>query len=519
MSEQNKRQAVGQSPLTVDEAYKNALDHFNALRYTEADQLCTAIIQVAPNHILSLNLLGIIAQKSNRHDLAIKLFQRAINIDNSPAILYYNLGMSLKPLGRRKEAIEVLQTAMEKEPGNDQIARDLNDIINISKPNEGIGNTQDKAQETLQKATFYHQSGQLDEAIKWYKKTLEIQPENTTVLSNIGAALQTIGKLDEAVSSYQKAIAIKPSFADAYFNLGLALQKQDKLDEAVINHQKAIAIKPGFSEAHSSLGFALQAQGKLDEAVVSYQKAIAIKPDFAEAYSNLGFALKNQGKLDKAITCYQKAIAFKPDYANAHHNLSHIQLLNGDFHNGWNNYSWRWKIDQIDQNDSKIFLRHKNALWEGEPLNNIRILVWSEQWVGESILFASIVADLIEQGADIVIECDKRLVPLFTRSFTSVTCVPKVAPSVFINQNKEFDFIVPFGNLCRWLSNTTAHMAGSLGVPTMLMLGAVPIWYWMMDRDDSPWYSSLHLFRQKELGDWGEVVEQVSKAVKEHIKM
>jgi hypothetical protein len=60
------------------------------------------------------------------------------------------------------------------------------------------------------------------------------------------------------------------------------------------------------------------------------------------------------------------------------------------------------------------------------------------------------------------------------------------------------------------ISNTTAHMAGALGVPTLLMLGPVPIWYWLATRDDSPWYPSLRLIRQEQRrGDWQDVVEQV----------
>jgi Tfp pilus assembly protein PilF len=69
-----------QSQMTVDDAFKNAIDHFNMDRYTEADKLCTAIIQAFPNHINAINLIGVIAQKINRHDLAIEQFQKAINM-------------------------------------------------------------------------------------------------------------------------------------------------------------------------------------------------------------------------------------------------------------------------------------------------------------------------------------------------------------------------------------------------------------------------------------------------------
>ncbi len=198
-----------QTQLTVEDAFKQAIDHFNAECYTESDKLCTAIIQAAPNHIYAINLLGVIAQKLNRHDLAVEQFKKAINIDNNIALLYYNLGASLYPLGRREEAIQVLQTALDKEPGNGQITNYLNGILNASKPNAEIGNTQINAKEALQKGVAYHQSGQLDDAIHWYRKTLEIQPTNTAALSNLGNALKEQGNVEDALIAYKQLACIE----------------------------------------------------------------------------------------------------------------------------------------------------------------------------------------------------------------------------------------------------------------------------------------------------------------------
>ena len=242
------------------------------------------------------------------------------------------------------------------------------------------------------------------------------------------------------------------------------------------------------------------------------------------------------------------------------------------------------------------------------------------------------IPDLIERGAEVILECDNRLIPLFSRSYTAITCVAMDETSKGKPADKEFDFHVPFGNLGYWLrpdlssfgdrlpylkadagqrlalrkrylgqgndflvgiawsskhptygerksmtlqdlrplleipgvtfidlqygetgeerkaftaetgievfhddaidqmadldafasqvaamdmvvtiSNTTAHMAGALGVSTLLMLGTVPYWYWLLERQDNPWYPSLRLFRQLERGDWEGVVERVCK--------
>ena len=81
---------------------------------------------------------------------------------------------------------------------------------------------------------------------------------------------------------------------------------------------------------------------------------------------------------------------------------------------------------------------------------------------------------------------------------------------LFAAQTKAMDLVVT-------ISNTTAHMAGGLGVSTMLMLSQVPIWYWMMDRDDNPWYPSLKLFRQTDGANWTDVIERVACDLKAQV--
>ncbi|MBF0195352.1 MAG: tetratricopeptide repeat protein [Magnetococcales bacterium] len=225
-----------------------------------------------------------------------------------------------------------------------------------------------QSQGFLQKAVSFHQSGKLEKAILWYKKSIKAQPDNAVALSNMGFALQAFGKLDEAVDSCQKAVTIQPNYAQGHSNLGNALKEQGKFDEASLSYIKAIAIKPdfieahynlgnvyqeqakyddavasyktaisfnpGFAQAHSNLGNALKAQGKLGESILSYKTAIAHQPDYAEVYSNLGNTYSEQGKYDEAFSCFKKAIAIQPEYAEAYSNLGNTLQLQGKLDEG-----------------------------------------------------------------------------------------------------------------------------------------------------------------------------------------
>ncbi len=63
-----------------------------------------------------------------------------------------------------------------------------------------------------------------------------------------------------------------------------------------------------------------------------------------------------------------------------------------------------------------------------------------------------------------------------------------------------------------------AHLAGALGVPVWVALPFVPDWRWMLDRDDSPWYPTMRLFRQKSRGDWAGVFQEIEAALRERLK-
>lgn len=112
--------------LTVDAAYYHAKDHFIDGRYSEADRICTAIILAVPEHVEALKLVGDIAQKIERHDLAVELYQRAIKCKNNLPILYFNLGNSLDQLGRNDMAVRVMQIGLEKDSNNKKISDYLN---------------------------------------------------------------------------------------------------------------------------------------------------------------------------------------------------------------------------------------------------------------------------------------------------------------------------------------------------------------------------------------------------------
>jgi Tfp pilus assembly protein PilF len=337
----------------------NALRHHQAGQWSEAERIYRQILTVDAHHADSLHLLGMIAYQAGRHELAVERIRKAIAIDEKQAAYHSNLGIVLQAQGR------------------------------------------------------------LEEAAACYERALALKPDLVEVHINFGNIREAQGKLDEAVACQERALALKPDCAEAHSNLGNIRQAQDQRDQAVACYERALALKPDYAEAHGNLGNALQVQGKLDQAVACYERALALKPDYAKAHHNLGCVLYSLGKLDEALARQRRAQALQPGYSQARFSESLAQLSKGDFGAGWRNYESRWQTPE----HNTPMRTYPQPLWTGEKLASGRLLIWGEQGVGDEIMFAGLIPDVIRTGNRCTLDCDARLKPLFVRSFPGVGVV------------------------------------------------------------------------------------------------
>ncbi len=264
---------------------------------------------------------------------------------------------------------------MEKSDRQEQRMNKFNDIKTFPVPfalgeikeNLTIGTnipSKPSKDQIINQAIQFHLKGNIPEAKKYYQQLINEGCNDHRVFSNYGSILQSLGKLKEAEFSYRKAIQIKPDYADA----------------------------------HSNLGVLLRGLGKLKEAEVSTRKTIEIKPDFYKAHYNLGNLLKELGKLQDAELAYHKAIEIKPDYAEAYWNLSLLELLQGDYQNGLENYEFRSKINLIisPHGNTKIHRKDDQNLHKGDKL-----LVIGEGGFGDTLQYMRYVPYLRTLGLEI----------------------------------------------------------------------------------------------------------------------
>ncbi len=204
MEPEPTRTEPGKRVLTTAETFAMARDHYAADRLPDADRLCTAIIQAAPHHLDALNLLGLIAQKVNRHDRAIEQFKKAIAIDDKQAALYYNLAISLDATGELDQAVRVLQTALDKEPDNPAVTGLLK---SITRPAD---HGRKDAEELLQQGNRLFSAGRLEQAADRYRQILAKDPDHLNAMINLGSVLQMAEKFDAAAAYYKKSRPDQP---------------------------------------------------------------------------------------------------------------------------------------------------------------------------------------------------------------------------------------------------------------------------------------------------------------------
>ncbi|HHZ64535.1 MAG TPA: tetratricopeptide repeat protein, partial [Flavobacteriales bacterium] len=291
-----------------------------------------------------------------------------------------------------------------------------------------------------------HKIGDYRIATSLITQAIDIDSNQSSFYYDLGNALREQGRLEESIDAYQEAIKINPTYIEAYNNLGNVLKKQEKLEDSIRLYQQAIKISPKYANAYNNLGVVLRELGRLEQAIEVYQKAIEIQPNHSEAYNNLANVMQELGRLEQAIEAHQKAIEIQPNCTEAHYNLALSFILKGDFDQGWKKYEWRWKCNDFPSEKRNFPQRP----WDGTYLNGKSILVWTEQGLGDEIMFASMLPDLLEVYANIIVECETRLVFLFQRSFPKIQFFPRETLPNSRLLNTFIDYQIPIGSLGQW---------------------------------------------------------------------
>ncbi len=253
--------------------------------------------------------------------------------------------------------------------------------------------------------------GQFDAAEEMCHRLLTEGTDHAHALHILGVAARKRGRFEHAVELFTRSLEIRPNNAGVAFECGVALVELRRLEEALEHFRRAVEWNPEFQEACVNVCTILERLDRVEEALPWAHRAVQLKSDCGIAHFNLGNLLQSVGRVHEAIDEFEAAARHKPGFENARWNCSLAHLLVGNFSDGWRLYESRDAAGKV------AIDRYAQPRWNGEPLQDKTILVHAEQGIGDEILFASCLPDLLASAGKVVIVCEPRLAPLFARSF------------------------------------------------------------------------------------------------------
>lgn len=414
-----------------------------------ADTLVQACREAPASRDAHFNL-GVVLAESCQYGLALEHLERAIAVDPG----FVEAWRSKAEIHRNTSQLEAAETAfarvLELVPAHEEALLGLAETRRLKKDFVG--------------------------AMEGFEALLAKNERHLHALTGLGAIALEQKNYASAEVMYRNALAQDPGSREAAFGLGVTLLKAERFESAEVQLRLAVALDVNSVDSHIQLGDALFAQNRyaesqqcyeevlrrdplsisalvgigniylhterVPEAVTQYRKASAIVPGNFQIYANLALASFDLGKFADAEAYGRKAVELAGDADDsdlAVQNLAQIQLRRGHLADGWNNY------------ERRISRRRGDSLpfpaWQGEPLAGKRILLWQDQGIGDVVFFASLFNEIIGEAGEVVLECDKKLLPLVRRSFPRAIVVPRNFKTPHPLTRENFDYHCAQGSL------------------------------------------------------------------------
>ncbi len=266
------------------------------------------------------------------------------------------------------------------------------------------------------------------------------------------ALLHESGNLEAAVAQYRRGVALAPELPVGHLVLGLALASLGLRDDAEQSLRRALELEPHFGDAHLALGKLLWKDGAHLEATECFRIAVRCEPGSIPALCEWWKATDELQLLEERVEAGLRYVALRPEHVEARWDLALHQLTIGQLTDGWAAYGYRWKRPAY----AAWYYNLPYPEWAGEPLEGKRILVWREQGVGDEIMFASCLPDLIAVADHVTFACTKRLLPLFARSFPKASVVDSDRIEPPVPEPFDVDYHSAIGALPRYFRPTIA---------------------------------------------------------------
>jgi len=475
------------SQRSIDQALQLAIQNHQSGKLAEAQKIYRDVLARQPNNPHALHLLGVIAAQLHQTDAAIELIRRAISSNPSAADYHNNLGNALRDNRLLDEAAAAYRQAIHLRP--DYVVA-LNNLGNV-----------------------LCDQGQLDEGIAFYRRALQLDPNHAGAHNNLGKALRDKGMLDEAVTALHDAIRLQGDYAEAHYNLSLVLLLKGDFAAGWPEHEWRWRMKTFEFEAAKIPGLRWNGEDLTGRTLLLHaEQGMGDTIQFARY---VPMVAARGGKV--VLQCQQPLLRLMKSLQGQDQLISvDAPLPQFDFH---------CPLMSLPP----LFDTRAETIPAGVPYLRADENL-SHQWASRVAHCHGLKVGIVWAGRAGYADDRNRSLPL--SQFAPFAQMPGLtffslqkgeAASQSAPQGMEFvdctselnDFadtaaLIANLDLVIAVDTAAAHLAGAMGKPVWVLLPYAPDWRWLLERDDSPWYPTMRLFRQKSLGDWTGVIERIS---------
>ena len=549
----------------------NATAYYNhALALRELKQLDNAVtsynraILLNPDFAEAYNNRGIALQELRKFDDAVASYNRAITLKPGYAEAYNNRGIALRELRLFDDAVASYDQAIALKPdyaeayNNRGIAlQELKKLDHaLASYDRAITLKPDYADACYNRANALQELQRLDDAVTSYDRAIALMPCFSEAFYNRANALRKLRKLEDAAASYDKTVALKPDHAEACYNLGITLLELRQPNDAVVSYDRAIALRPDYAEAYWNKSLALLLNGDFKNGWELYEwrwsdklpgltKRNFPQPLWSGKESLTGKTIllhSEQGLGDTIQFCrYARSVAELCDRVILEVEPPLIGLLKEldgvadviakgsalppfDYHCSLMSLplAFQTSLDSVPCSEKYLRSNEKKlTYWAGRlgEKKKPRVgIVWSGSTKHQNDHNRSIpLADLIKKLPP---HCQYVSLQKEMRDIDRSTLESNPAILHFGNELHDFTdtaALCELMDIIITVDTSVAHVAGAMGKTTWILLPFSPDWRWLLNRDDSPWYKSVKLYRQSKIGDWESVLARVGADLEKNI--
>jgi len=253
-------------------------------------------------------------------------------------------------------------------------------------------------------ASLALQRGEADRALAHAQRAHELDRRNAAYLNLLAVVQAEAGQLDRAEATARRALREQPTYAEAHYNLGKVLEKRGDLVAARRAYERAVALAPRYPGARGNYALLLQRLGELERAAEVLEAAVADDPTDTHDLVLLGKALMGARGHAAAIALYEAAARRMPESAMLQRALAHALLAAGDWRRGWQAYLGRDALGPRVRTEFPAPLP--------ERLDGVRLMLLSEQGLGDALFFLRFAPPLARRGARLRLRAPDKLAGL-----------------------------------------------------------------------------------------------------------